>query len=232
MPGAMQGESVCGGMRVDINRPGAWATRAGPSSTDVHTFFGLEGLLAVLLSTLRVTPHPPGTTAVTRCAPASGLPQQLIPRAAGWGEAARRADARHAPASDDRGGRRSARHMSSATVASTVRLRLPTRHACCAVLSKDSPAHVMRPLRLVWQSQSPPQTRTRSPWTGNSNIRHAKGKRDLGYLREMSWEEGQRTIYHDLITPHRSYAFATAAAGDLLMCLFPAYPAAAAAVSL
>ena len=119
-------------IRVDINRPGASASRAGPSSTDVHTFFGLEGPLAVLLSALHVIPHPPGATEVTRCAPTSGLPQQLIPRAAGWGEAARRADARHAPASDDRGGRRSAAHMSSAAVASTVRPRLPTRHACCA----------------------------------------------------------------------------------------------------
>jgi hypothetical protein len=129
MPGESAGP---GAMRVDINRPGPSASRAGPSSTDVHTFFGLEGPLAVLLSVLRVTYHPPGATAVTRCAPMSGLPQQLIPRAAGWGEVARRADARHAPASDDRGGRRSAAHMSSASVASTVGPRLPTRHACCA----------------------------------------------------------------------------------------------------
>jgi hypothetical protein len=23
----------------------------------------------------------------------------------------------------------------------------------------------------------------------------------------MSWEEEKRTVYHDLLTPHRSYAF-------------------------
>ena len=27
------------------------------------------------------------------------------------------------------------------------------------------------------------------------------------YLRQTSWEEGPRTVFHDLITPHRSYAF-------------------------
>jgi hypothetical protein len=174
MPGAMPGE-VSGpcSMRIDINRPGASASRAGPSSTDVHTFFGLEGPLAVLLSALRVTPHPPGATEVTRCAPTSGLPQQLIPRAAGWGEAARRADARHASASDDRGGRRSAAHTSSATVASTVRpscrrathavLLLSNRQSCACNapasvgVAEPKPAANANKVAMDWELEHPPR---------------------------------------------------------------------------
>jgi hypothetical protein len=29
----------------------------------------------------------------------------------------------------------------------------------------------------------------------------------VDYLRQMSFEEDNRTLFHDLITPHRSYAF-------------------------
>ena len=43
--------------------------------------------------------------------------------------------------------------------------------------------------------------------TDTSDLRREKEKQDLNYLRQMSWEEDQRTLYHDLLTPHRSYAF-------------------------
>jgi len=79
--------------------------------------------------------------------------------------------------------------------------------------------------RLVRQSHSPPRTRSRATWSVMSDTRHAKEKRDLGYLRDMSWEEDQRTLYHDLITPHRSYAFATPGA---VHARAPADPAASA----
>ena len=42
---------------------------------------------------------------------------------------------------------------------------------------------------------------------GPVDLRKEHEKMKEKYLREMSWDEEQRTVYHDLLTPHRSYAF-------------------------
>ena len=43
----------------------------------------------------------------------------------------------------------------------------------------------------------------------------------MDYLRQMSFEEERRTIFHDLITPHRSYAFKVK--GDSVVVAFVVY---------
>jgi hypothetical protein len=53
--------------------------------------------------------------------------------------------------------------------------------------------------------------RSASQWRSRvsvtADLRKEKERRSMGYLRQMSWEEEKRTVYHDLLTPHRSYAF-------------------------
>ena len=41
----------------------------------------------------------------------------------------------------------------------------------------------------------------------------------MDYLRQMSFEEERRTIFHDLITPHRSYAFKVKGDSVVVACV-------------